>query len=174
MTITPWVNSLHLELFIEQELSRHILLTTGIHYSNKGLQNVTFTDSTGYPWSTAARQHYLGISVLAGYKVVFKNSVSGLVFATGPHIDFTVGDPNGGALFAGPYSRFFGPVCRFNELDVAWAIEAGYRLRLGPGNLTVDLRYLFGLSDVLEDPFFIGRTMSFGFGAGYILPLGKK
>ncbi len=148
-------------------LGKKFFLSTGFQYSNKGLADVTFIDSTGYPWSTPTRQHYLGLSVMLGYKLPIRNSRFGLQLATGLLADFAIGMPNGGALFSGPYSRFFMPFSRFNEVDISWASEAGCSYNLGPGHILVKVKYQYGLSDVLEDPFVIGRTMSLGISVGY-------
>jgi hypothetical protein len=84
-----------------------------------------------------------------------------------------VGNPNGGALFGGPYARFFGPFCRFNETDLSWMTEAGLWYSLGPGDIILRLSYQYGLSDVMEDPYVIGRPQSGGITVGYSLRLGK-
>lgn len=157
------------------DLGKNLFLSTGFHYSNKGLSNVTFADSTGWPWSTPARQHYLGLSMLIGYHFHFNQSKLGLQLATGLQADFAVGTPNGGTLFSGPYYRFFMPFSRFNEVDLSWRTEAGLAYPLGPGDVMVKLSYQYGLSDVLEDAFIVARSMSVGISVGYAFKLmGKK
>jgi hypothetical protein len=164
---------MHLALNADFDLGRNFYLSTGFHYSNKGLSNVTFTDSTGWPWTTPARQNYVGLSMLVGYHFHLNQSRFGLQLATGPQADFAVGTPNGGALFSGPYYRFFMPFSRFNEVDLSWVAEAGCSYRLGPGDFLVRATYMYGLSDVMEDPFVVGRTMSVGLSVGYSFRLKK-
>jgi hypothetical protein len=173
MTLYKRVSSFQAALTADIGLGHGLYLTTGFHYSNKGLEEVDFTDSTGYTWYTPARQHYVGLSVLAGYKFNLKNSRFGFQAATGLQADFAVGTPNGGALFSGPYYRFFMPFSRFNEVDLSWVAEGGCFYSAGPGNVVVKLTYHYGLSDVLEDAFVIGRTMSYGISAGYCFFLQK-
>ncbi len=173
MSLSKNVGSFQAAIKVDIDLGKNVFLSTGFHYSYKGLANVTFTDSTGWPWSTPARQHYLGISVLLGYRYHFKQSKWGIELSTGPQVDFAVGTPNGGALFSGPYYRFFMPFSRFSELDASWVVEAGARYKLGPGDLVLKINYLFGLSDVLEDPFVVGRSTSLGLSVGYSFPLSK-
>ncbi|MEI7982734.1 MAG: outer membrane beta-barrel protein [Bacteroidota bacterium] len=167
MTLEKNVGSLMIAVTADIDLGKHFFFSPGFHYSNKGLSLITFTDSTGYPWSTAARQHYIGLSALLGYHLPFKNNRFGLQLSTGLQTDFAVGQPNGGALFSGPYSRFFMPFSRFNEVDLSWITELAGSYRLGPGDMVLKISYLYGLGDVLEDPFVIGRTMSFGASVGY-------
>ena len=107
------------------------------------------------------------------YHYMFRNSKFGLLFGTGPQVDYAVGKPNNGALYSGTYSRFFMPFSRYNEVDLSWAVMAGGTFRLGPGDVAVKISYLYGLSDVLEDAFIIGRSSSFGITAGYAFRLGK-
>jgi hypothetical protein len=167
MSVDPDVGSVQAVLNADIDLGKNFFLSTGFSYSNKGLANVTFTDSTGWPWTTAARQKYMGISLLIGYHVHFRQSRFGLQFATGPEADFAIGTPNAGALFSGPYYRFFMPFTRFNEVDFNWKAEAGASYKLGPGDVIVKLNYQYGLGDVLEDAFVVARSMSFGISAGY-------
>jgi hypothetical protein len=175
MNINPNVGSFQAAINAEIGLGKDFFLSTGFHYSYKGLANVTFTDSIGWPWSTPARQHYVGLSMLIGYHFHFKQSKLGLQIATGTQVDFAVGTPNDGALFSAPYYRFFMPFSRFNEVDLSWKLEAGISYPIGPGNVVVKLSYLYGLSDVLEDAFVVARSMSYGISVGYSFRLsGKK
>ena len=145
---------------IDIDLGKKFFLSTGFHYCEKGLAKVSFISKTGYIWYGDARQQYFGLSVFLGYHYQFPHSKFGLQLATGPQIDFTVGTPNDGALYSGPYYRFFQPFSRFNEVDLSIVAEAGVTYKLGPGDVIARLSYLYGMSDVLEDAFIIGRSMS--------------
>lgn len=173
MSLSKNVGSVSAAINLDVDLGKNFFLSTGFRYANKGLANVTFTDSTGWPWQTAARQKYLGLSVLAGYRIRFHQSKFGLLVATGLQADFAIGTPNPGTLFSGPYYRFFLPFSQFSEVDLSWISEAGVSYKLGPGEVVGKLTYLFGMSDVMEDPWVVGRSMSFGISAGYSLPLSK-
>jgi hypothetical protein len=174
VSLDPMAGSFKASINADIDLGKNLFLSTGFHYCNKGLANVTFTDSTGWPWSTAARQKYLGISMMIGYHFHFSKSKLGLQIATGPQADFAIGTPNGGALFSGPYYRFFMPFSRFNEVDLSWATEAGLTYQIGPGDVVLKVSYLYGLSDVMEDAFVVGRSMSFGISVGYAFRLSKE
>jgi hypothetical protein len=113
MTINSNAGSLALAMNVDIDLGKNFFLSTGFHYSQKGLSNVTFTDSIGWPWTTPAKQHYVGLSLLAGYRFHIPQSKFGLQIATGPQVDFTVGTPNGGTLFQG---RITGSLCLFPNL----------------------------------------------------------
>lgn len=167
MKLSQHVGSFQAAITADIGLGKKFYLSSGFHYSRKGLKEVDYSDSTGYIWYTPARQHYIGLSVLLGYKFPLKDSRFGFQAATGVQADFAVGTPNGGALFSGPYSRFFMPFSRFNEVDLSWVAEGGCSYKLGPGVILIKLTYHYGLSDVLEDPFVIGRSMSYGISAGY-------
>ncbi|MFZ4521502.1 MAG: outer membrane beta-barrel protein [Bacteroidales bacterium] len=171
--LKPDVGSVQAAVNVDFDLGKNFFLSTGFHYARKGLANVTFTDSIGWLWSTAARQNYMGISMLLGYHFHPRNSKIGLQLAAGPQVDFAVGTPNPGALFSAPYYRFFMPFSRFNEVDFSWVAEAGATYKAGPGNIVVKLSYKYGMSDVLEDAFIVARTMSYGVTVGYSLRLSK-
>lgn len=171
VAISTNVGSIQVAIDVNLDIGKNFFLSTGFHYSNKGLANVTFTDSSGWPWSTAARQHYIGLSVLIGYHIHFHDSKFGLQLATGPQADFAIGTPNGGTLFSGPYYRLIMPFSRFNEVDLSWVAEAGCTYKLGPGDIVLKATYHFGLSDVLEDAFIVARSMSFGASVGYSFKL---
>lgn len=173
MNLQKNVSSLTAAVTVDLSLGRHFWLITGFNYSEKGLNRVTFTDSTGYPWTTPAKQSYLGLSALLGYELPFHKSRFTLRLATGFQADFAVGQPNGGALFSGPYSRFFMPFSRFNEVDFSWRTELSGGYRLGPGKVFLTASFLYGMNDVLEDAFIIGRSLSAGVSAGYSLSLSE-
>ena len=65
------------------------------------------------------------------------------------------------------------PFSRFNEVDLSWMSEAGVSYKLGPGDVVVRLSYLYGMSDVLEDAFIVGRSMSAGITVGYSFKLSE-
>ena len=173
MSLAPFISSLQAAFNADIDMGKNFFLSTGFHYSSKGLSDVTFYDTSNLVWSTAARQHYLGISLLFGYHFHFKQSKWGLQFATGPQADFAVGTPNNGALFSGSFSRFFMPFSRFNEVDLSWVAEAGCSYKLGPGVVIGKLTYQYGLSDVLEDAFIVARAQSFGISVGYSILLSE-
>ena len=173
MTLSTNVGSFQAAINMDIDLGKNVFFSPGFYYSDKGLANVTFTDSIGWVWHTPARQHYVGISTLIGYHFHFRHSKFGLQLATGPQIDIAVGTPNPGSLFSGPYYRFFMPFTRFNEVDFSWIAEAGCSYKLGPGDIVLKATYHFGLSDVLEDAFVVARTMSYGVSVGYSFHLSK-
>lgn len=171
MTLDKQTGSFQAGLQAEIDLGRNFFLSPGFHYSKKGLARVVFTDSTGWPWQTAARQHYAGISLLFGYRYAFPGSRFGCQLATGLRTDYAVGTPNAGALFSGPYYRFFMPFCRFDETELLWMTEGGLTYKLGPGSVLMRITFLYGLSDALEDNYVIGRTLSGGVSLGYAIKL---
>ncbi len=171
VSIRTNVGSIQVAINADIDLGKNLFLSTGFHYSYKGLANVSYTDTSGWIWSSSARQNYVGLSILMGYHFHFKKSKLGLQVATGLQADFAVGTPNAAALFSGPYYRFFMPFSRFNEVDLSWRTDAALTHTLGPGDVMVKLSYLYGLSDVLEDAFIVGRSMSLGLSVGYALRL---
>jgi hypothetical protein len=154
---------------LEVDMGKGFYYQPGWHYSRKGLTEVRFRDSTGYDWVTTAYQHYVGLSQMLGYRIRLHDQRMELALATGLQADFAVGTPNGGALFSGPYYRFFMPFCRFNEVELGWCSEGSFSCKAGPGMAAFRLRYIYGLSDVLEDAFVIGRSMTLGLSLGYIV-----
>jgi hypothetical protein len=175
MSLKTNVGSFQAALDAEIGLGKNVYLDAGFNYCEKGLARVNFTDSTGWTWTTpeGARQHYVGISLLIGYKYPFPKSRFGIKGATGLRCDFAVGTPNGGTLFSGPYYRFFLPFSEFNEVDLGWMTEAGLTYKLGPGDVVLKISYIYGFSDVLKDPWVVGRSMSGGISLGYSFRLAR-
>ena len=167
------IRSFQAVLTTDFDLGRNFMLSSGFHFAQKGMSQVSFSD-TATTYTVRAYQSYIGLSVMIGYRIHFKKSRFGLQFKTGPQIDFAVGTPNNGALYSGPYTRFFMPFCRFNEVDLSWAGVAGINYKLGPGEVDVDFSYLYGLSDILEDAFIVGRSMSAGITLGYSIRLSES
>jgi hypothetical protein len=172
VSLQPNLSSFQAAFRTNIDLGRRFFLSAGFHYAMKGMSEVAFSD-TATTYFVKASQHYVGLSLIIEYHYAFKNSKFGLIAGTGPQVDFAVGKPNNGVLYSGPYSKFFMPFSRFSETDLSWVVTAGGTYKLGPGDVQVKLAYLYGLSDVLEDPYVVGRSMSFGITAGYALRLGK-
>lgn len=161
----------HVALFAETGIGKGFFLHTAFFYQRKGMDEVRFTDEEGYIWSSVARQHYIGIREMIAYRGAFRNGKLGWRVATGLGVGFAVGTPNGGALFSGPLYRFLMPFCRYNQVDMGWVTEAGISYRIGPGDLECKLGFEYGLSDVLEDAWIIGRPMTGSVTLGYSIPL---
>jgi Outer membrane protein beta-barrel domain len=170
--LDPNIGSFQAALNVNIDLGRRFYLAAGFHYARKGMSDLEYSD-TVTTYFVKPAQHYIGISLLVGYHYRFRKSKFGVFLATGPQVDFAVGLPNNGALYSGGYTKFFMPFSRYNEVDLSWAVEAGPSFKFGPGEIIVKVCYRYGLSDVLEDAFIIGRSSSFGISAGYSLKLGK-
>ncbi|MEI7662288.1 MAG: outer membrane beta-barrel protein [Bacteroidota bacterium] len=171
VALSPDLGSFQAAFRVSIDLGKRFFFSPGFHYARKGLKKVSFNDSINY--YVDAIQHYAGFSLMTGYQFDFKKSRFGIFLETGPLIDFAVGKPNNGSLFSGSQNRIFMPFTRYNEVDFSWTIEAGPTYKIGPGKAMVRLTYRYGLSDVLEDTFIIGRSSSFGISAGYSMNLGK-
>jgi len=174
VTLNKLAASLHVALSADLALGKNFSLSTAFHYERKGLSKVSYVDSANYVWEVSAYQHYVGLSMMIQYNLRFRDSKFGMIFATGPKFDFAVGTPNQGALYSGKYRKFFMPFSRYNEVDLSWGAEVGGTYSLGPGDFILRLTYLYGLSDVLEDAYIIGRSQSVGLSIGYAIRLGGK
>ncbi|MEI6683952.1 MAG: outer membrane beta-barrel protein [Bacteroidota bacterium] len=166
VSISPDNGSFQAAFTTDIDLGKGLFLSTGFHYARKGMNRVAFSDSAT-TYFVEATQHYVGLSVLIEYRYKFKKSRFGIFAGAGPQIDFAVGKPNNGVLYSGKGTNLLMPFCRFSETDLSVAVEAGPTFKSGPGDFFVKLCYHYGLSDVLEDPYVIGRSSSFGISAGY-------
>lgn len=169
--LTKTTGFLHAGVFAETVIGHGFFLHSAFFYQRKGMDAVRFTDAEGYTWWSDARQHYIGIREMIAYRGAFRGGKTGWRIATGLGIGFAVGTPNGGALFSGPLYRFFLPFCRYNQVDMGWTTEAGISYQLGPGDLECKVGFEYGLTDVLEDTFIIGRPVSGSVTVGYSIPL---
>lgn len=170
--LKPDVDAFQAAIKADIDMGKRFFLSTGFHYARKGMGEVSISDSAT-TYYVNPTQHYVGLSVMIEYHYRFKKSKFGVLLETGPQVDFTVGKPNNGALYSGKYYKYFMPFSRFNEVDLSWATDIGGTYKLGPGDVVVKISYRYGLSDVLEDAFIIGRSSSFGFSVGYAVRLGK-
>jgi hypothetical protein len=170
VTLKPDIGSFQTSVAVNIGLGKSFFLSTGFHYAQKGMQEVSVHD-TATTYFVKAAQHYFGLSMMIEYHYIFRKSRFGLMAATGPQVDFAVGKPNNGSLYSGTFSKYFMPFSRFSETDVSWTVEAGATYKLGPGNVFAKLCYRYGLSDMLEDAFIIGRSASYGVSVGYSVNL---
>ena len=170
--LNPDVGSFQAAITTDIDMGKRFFLSTGFHYARKGIGEVSISDSST-TYYVNPTQRYVGLSIMIKYHYRFKKSNFGILLETGPLVDFAVGKPNNGALYSGTYYKYFMPFSRFNEVDLSWAADIGGTFKLGTGDVVLKLSYRYGLSDVIEDAFIIGRSSSFGISAGYAFRLGK-
>lgn len=171
VSLDPDISSVYASIGVNIDLGNRFYLSTGVDYQEKGISNISFTDTLNTFYSYKANKHYIGWSLILNYHYRFHDSRFGIFAGAGPKIDFAVGYFN--VAEAAPFRArdFMTPFARFNVVDFSIAVEAGTTYRLGPGHLFLRLDYFQGLSDVLKDDYVIGKTISFGLDAGYCLPL---
>jgi len=174
VTLNRYVGSVHAAINADVDIGKDFSLSTVFHYEQKGLSKVSYTDSNQVVYEVKALQHYLGLSLMIQYRLHFRESKFGMLFGTGPKFDFAIGTPNDGALYSGKYRNYLMPFSRFNDVDVSWGAEVGGTYSFGPGNFILMISYLYGLSDVLEDAFIVGRSQSLCLSLGYSFTLGQK
>ena len=171
VTLKPNRSSVHVSLTADLDIGNRFYLSTGLHYQQMGISNITFVDTLNDYFSYKANQHYIGWSLLVKYHYQFRESKFGIFAGIGPKVDFAVGYLN--IAEQAPYRArdSMTPFARFNVVDFSIAVEAGATYQLGPGSLLAKINYFQGLSDVLRDPYVVGKTISVGVDVGYTLPL---
>ncbi|MFH1295984.1 MAG: outer membrane beta-barrel protein [Bacteroidota bacterium] len=171
VSLDPDRSSFHASLTADLDLGNRFYLSTGVHYQQMGITNISFSDTLNDYYSYKANQHYLGWSLLLKYHYHFRESKCGIFAGVGPKVDFAVGYLNIAEQAPFRARDSMTPFARFNTVDFSIAIEAGTTYRLGPGTLFAKVNYFQGLSDVLRDDYVVGKTISVGVDVGYTLPL---
>ncbi len=171
VSLDPNRSSFHASLNADLDLGNHFFLSTGLHYQEMGISNISFVDTLNDFYSYKANQHYLGWSLLFKYHHSFRNSKFGIFAGVGPKVDFAIGYLNIAEQAPFRARDSMTPFARFNTVDFSIAVEAGTTYRLGPGSLFAKVNYFQGLSDVLRDDYVVGKTISIGLDVGYTLPL---
>jgi len=155
-------------------LGKGIYLVTGFGYNRKGLAGIHYTDAvSGSETVREARQNYLGVNIQIKYHYRFRESRFGLYLATGPKIDFAIGEPNYAEFSLALGSEYFHAFGHFNTIEFLWYTNPGVSMVIGPGELLLELFLMNGLSDVITDGYIIGKTTSAGLVVGYSIPLNK-
>ena len=149
---------------VDIDLGNRFFLSTGLGYSKKGIEGVQY-DNGGY-WY-AANQEYLGMNIQLKYHYKFKNEKLGTFVSTGFRSDFAVGGPNNAQLAIVEGSEYFHAFGDISKVDFSLHTLFGISYKLGPGDITVDVNFQNGLSDILEDQFIVGRAFSIGSSLGY-------
>jgi len=173
VSIDPTMSSFHASFNINIDLGNRFHLSTGMHYQEMGMTNISFIDTLNDYFSYKANQHYIGWSLLLKYHYQFRESKFGIFAGVGPKVDFAVGYLNIAEQAPFRARDSMTPFARFNTVDFSIAVEAGTTYRLGPGTLLVKINYFQGLSDVLRDDYVVGKTISVGVAVGYTLQLEK-
>ena len=173
VTLKPNMNSFHASLSVDLDIGSRFFLSTGMHYKQMGISNISFVDTINDYYSYTANQHYIGWSLLLKYVYQIPESKFGIFAGVGPMVDFAVGYLNIAEQAPFRARDSMTPFARFNTIDFSIAVEVGATYQLGPGSLMAKINYFQGLSDVLRDDYVVGKTMSVGIDIGYSLPLKK-
>jgi hypothetical protein len=149
---------------VDIDLGKRWYLTTGLSYMRKGIESVYYNGG-GYAYE--ARQEYMGMNILLKYHYKFNNDKIGLYAAGGLRADFTVGGPNNAEITYGGGENYFHAFGTFGTTEFLLPTLVGVSYKLGPGDITFDVNFLKGLSDIIPDRFIVGRTFSMGVSLGY-------
>ncbi len=163
---TPQVN-----IDIDIDLGKRFFLTTGLGYSKKGLPSVYYINGDyWYP----AKQEYMGMNIQLKYHHKINDGKLGVFAAAGFKADFTVGGPNDSQIAIMDGNEYFNAFGTFNQVDFSMLTNVGISYKVGPGDITLDVSFQNGLSDVIQDPFIVGRTFSIGGSIGYSFYIHNK
>lgn len=117
---------------------------------------------------------YLELPLL--FQIKFgENKVKGFM-NVGPSIGILTGgklvsaDPDGDRD-TGRLSSFYGGT--ENRIDIGLSLGGGVAIELGPGDLTIEPRFIIGLIDTDSDPDYTIRNFSTGIHLGYVYYFGK-
>jgi len=164
VTLFTQVTQPQINIDIDIDLGKRFFLSTGLGYSKKGIEGVQY-DNGGY-WY-AANQEYLGMNIQLKYHYKFKGEKLGVFVATGFKSDFAVGGPNNAQIAIVEGSEYFQAFGTISQVDFSLHTVFGLSYKLGLGDITIDVNFQNGLSDILEDQFIVGRTFSVGSSIGY-------
>jgi hypothetical protein len=153
---------------LDIDLGSNFFFTTGLSYMRKGIERIDYING-GYWYE--ARQEYMGMDFLLKYHYKFPDSKFGIFAAAGFRADFTVGGPNNAEITTAKGSEFFNAFGTFHPVEFALPTMFGGSYQIGPGEVTLDVNFLKGLSDILPDRFVVGRTFTMGVCLGYSLYL---
>ncbi len=171
VSVDPNMSSFHASINIDIDLGNQFFFSTGLHYQEMGMSNISFTDTLNDFYSYKANQHYIGWSLLLKYHYQFRHSKFGVFAGVGPKVDFAIGYLNIAEQAPFRARDSMTPFARFNTIDFSIAVETGATYQLGPGSLFAKINYFQGLSDVLRDDYVVGKTISVGVDVGYTLSL---
>ncbi len=164
VSIDATTSSPHVALDVDVDLNKNFFLITGLSYSKKGLPLIY---SPSLEFGYTAVQEYMGMNLQVKYHSKIKSGKFGWFIATGFRTDFAVAGPTSAEIATGNQSEVFNAFGTFKPVDFAFNTVAGGSWRLGPGDITAEVQFLNGLSDVLADRYAVGRTYSTGFSVGY-------
>lgn len=153
-----------INLDVDIDLGKNFFLSTGLSYMRKGIEEIHY--DYGSYWYEA-RQEYMGINILLKYHYRFNESKFGLFAAGGMRADFTVGGPNSAEIANGYGSKYFQAFGTFQAVEFVLPTMIGASYKLGPGEVSLDINFLKGLTDIIPDQYIVGRTFSMGICLGY-------
>jgi len=153
---------------LDIELGKDLFFVTGLSYMRKGIESIEYLNG-GYWYE--ARQEYMGMNFLLKYHYKFNEGKFGVFAAGGFRADFTVGGPNNAEITTDNGAEYFNAFGTFHPVEFVLPTMIGASYQLGPGEITMDVNFLKGLSDVIPDRYIVGRTFTMGISVGYAVML---
>lgn len=136
---TQALGGFHLGLFVELPVAPRVSIQPEVLYSTQGAK--LEGSVAGVSTETTIRSQYINVPVLAKIYVV-----EGLNLQVGPQIGFLTGGEITGRV--GGVESTSDVTDSMNSIDFGAVVGAGYKVA---NNITIDARYNFGLSNVMDD-----------------------
>ena len=164
VTIDSRATAATLNMDVDLDLGKRFYFSTGLSYSKKGLPLIYYPQGEyGY----TANQEYMGMNFQLKYHYKFSDETFGLFAASGFRSDFAVGGPPSAEIANDSKAAYFQSFGTFKSSEFSFNTIVGISYKVGPGDITLDVTFLYGLSDTLADRFAVGRTLSLGTSLGY-------
>ncbi len=158
-------------LIADIDMNKGVYLSTGFAFSKKGIKSVTYPNyKSAYYETWLAAQYYFGLVLNLTYRVQLGEK-AGMFGGVGARLDLPYGIPTNAARATGRSSEFVVPFGRLDCPDLSWTLHLGGLHDLGPGEVVLELSFLAGLTNVINDAYIYGRSASFVATIGYALHL---
>lgn len=154
------------------DLGTNFYLSNGISYSKKGYGTITYTPANTSSVGFYSDDEYVGITMMLKYRInLISNHKLRLIIGAGLKSDFHLVPLDTKFLYSDKGEEFINAYKNTAAIELLAIGKIGIAYKLGIGDLSFNLLFQKGLTDMIQNQYIIGKTDSFGINVGYIFYL---
>lgn len=168
-------NSFYAGIDFDIDLGTNFYLSNGISYSRKGIGTITYTPVNAPSVAYYSDDDYIGYTLMLKYRInLMSNHKLRLILGAGLKSDFHLVPLDTKFLYSGEGAEFINAYKNTVPVELIGVGRLEIAYKLGIGDLSLNFLFQKGLTDIINNPYIVGKTDSFGVNLGYTFYLNNN